>query len=104
RLPPHQEAHAHAGHLRRAQRLRPGQPEGDGLPLRRDRPAVNSGVPRRGPLPDPLLSVVMPVYNEKATVEEMVGRVLAVPIRIELIAVDDASTDGSREILERLAA
>ena len=44
----------------------------------------------------------MPVYNEKATVEEMVGRVLAVPIRIELIAVDDASTDGSRDILAKL--
>jgi glycosyltransferase involved in cell wall biosynthesis len=44
----------------------------------------------------------MPVYNEKATVEEMIGRVLAVPIRIELIAVDDASTDGSRDILARL--
>ena len=57
---------------------------------------------RRGPLPDPLLSVVMPVYNEKATVEEMIGRVLAVPVRIELIAVDDASSDGSRDILERL--
>jgi glycosyltransferase involved in cell wall biosynthesis len=63
---------------------------------------VTTGVPRRGPLPDPVLSVVMPVYNEKATVEEMVGRVLAVPIRIELIAVDDASTDGSSEILGRL--
>jgi glycosyltransferase involved in cell wall biosynthesis len=59
---------------------------------------------RRTPLVDPLLTVVMPVYNESATVEEMVGRVLAMPIRIELIAVDDASTDGSREILERLAA
>jgi glycosyltransferase involved in cell wall biosynthesis len=53
---------------------------------------------------DPLLSVVMPVYNELATVEEMVGRVLAVPIRIELIAVNDASTDGSRELLLKLAA
>jgi len=59
---------------------------------------------RRTPLVDPLLTVVMPVYNESATVEEMVGRVLAVPLRIELIAVDDASTDGSREILERLSA
>ena len=57
---------------------------------------------RATPLEDPLLSVVMPVYNEKATVEEMVGRVLAVPIRIELIAVDDASTDGSHDILARL--
>jgi glycosyltransferase involved in cell wall biosynthesis len=61
-------------------------------------------LPRRTPLPDPLLSVVMPVYNEKATVEEIVDRVLAVPLRIELIAIDDASTDGSREILETLAA
>ena len=58
----------------------------------------------RTPLADPLLTVVMPVYNEKATVEEMVGRVLGIPLRIELIAVDDASADGSRELLERLSA
>ncbi|HSB61586.1 MAG TPA: glycosyltransferase family 2 protein [Vicinamibacteria bacterium] len=58
---------------------------------------------RRTPLCDPLLSVVMPVFNERATVEEMIGRVLAVPLRVELIAVDDASTDGSREVLERLS-
>ncbi len=59
--------------------------------------------PRPQPLKDPLLSVVMPVYNERNTLEEIVGRVLAVPLRIELVAVDDASTDGSREILERLS-
>ncbi len=59
--------------------------------------------PRRTPLDDPLLSVVMPVYNEKATVEEIVDRVLSVPLRIELIAVDDASTDGSRELLQELS-
>jgi glycosyltransferase involved in cell wall biosynthesis len=69
---------------------------------------VSSPVParnqaRRAPLADPLLSVVMPVYNERATVEEIVGRVLAVPLRIELVAVDDASTDGTRELLEKLA-
>lgn len=57
---------------------------------------------RATPLRDPLLTVVMPVYNEAATVEEMVGRVLAVPLRLELIAVDDGSRDGSREILLRL--
>ena len=57
--------------------------------------------PRRTPLEDPLLSVVMPVFNEKATVEEIVDRVLAVPVRTELIAVDDASSDGSLEIQER---
>ncbi len=59
---------------------------------------------RRGPLRDPLLTVVMPVYNERATLEEIVGRVHAVPVRKELIAVDDCSTDGSRELLERLAS
>jgi glycosyltransferase involved in cell wall biosynthesis len=59
--------------------------------------------PRRTPLQDPLLTVVMPVYNEKATVEEIIDRVLAVPLRTELIAVDDASTDGSREVLETLS-
>jgi glycosyltransferase involved in cell wall biosynthesis len=59
--------------------------------------------PRPQPLVDPLLSVVMPVYNERATVAEMIGRVLAVPLRIELLTIDDASTDGSREILQQLA-
>jgi glycosyltransferase involved in cell wall biosynthesis len=58
---------------------------------------------RATPLVNPLLSVVMPVYNEIATVEEMIGRVLAVPTRIELILVDDASKDGSRDLVQRLA-
>jgi glycosyltransferase involved in cell wall biosynthesis len=53
---------------------------------------------------DFLLSVVMPVYNEAEAIEEMVSRVLASPLRIELIAIDDGSTDGSREILQRLAS
>jgi glycosyltransferase involved in cell wall biosynthesis len=58
---------------------------------------------RRGtPLADPLLSVVMPVYNERATIDEIVSRVLDVPVRKELIAVDDASTDGTRERLLQL--
>jgi glycosyltransferase involved in cell wall biosynthesis len=54
-------------------------------------------------LSDPLLSVVMPVYNERATIDEIVGRVLAVPLRIELVVVDDASRDGTRERLAELA-
>jgi glycosyltransferase involved in cell wall biosynthesis len=55
------------------------------------------------PLPaSPLLSVVMPVFNERATVETIIRRVLAVPLRIELIVIDDGSTDGSSEILDRL--
>jgi glycosyltransferase involved in cell wall biosynthesis len=57
----------------------------------------------RGVLADPLLSVVMPCYNERTTIEEIIRRVLAVPIRIELIVVDDGSKDGTRDILTRLA-
>ncbi len=49
------------------------------------------------------LSVVMPVYNEVQTVERMVKRVLAVPLDIELVVVDDGSSDGSRELLQALA-
>ncbi|PYR41387.1 MAG: glycosyl transferase [Acidobacteria bacterium] len=51
---------------------------------------------------DSLLSVVMPVYNERDTVEEIIRRVVALPMRIELIVVDDVSTDGTSEILDRL--
>jgi len=48
----------------------------------------------------------MPVYNERATLQYVVERVLAVPLdlEIELLCVDDGSTDGSREILAGLAA
>jgi glycosyltransferase involved in cell wall biosynthesis len=56
----------------------------------------------QGVLKDPLLSVVMPVYNERTTIEEIVGRVLSVPLRIELIIVDDGSRDGTRELLPEL--
>jgi len=48
------------------------------------------------------LSVVMPVYNERATLRAVVQKVLAVPLQIELICVDDGSRDGSREILAEL--
>ena len=48
------------------------------------------------------LSVVMPVYNERATLRDVVRRVLSVAIDLELICVDDGSSDGSREILAEL--
>jgi glycosyltransferase involved in cell wall biosynthesis len=57
----------------------------------------------QGQLTNPLLSVVMPAYNEEATIEEMIRRVVAVPVRTELIIIDDGSKDGTREILSRLA-
>src|SRR5580704_19448765 len=48
------------------------------------------------------LSVVMPVYNEQATLRRVVERVLSVGLDIELLCVDDGSSDGSREILQDL--
>jgi len=48
------------------------------------------------------LSVVMPVYNERRTLRQVVERVLAVPFELELLCVDDGSNDGSRELLEEL--
>jgi len=57
----------------------------------------------KGKLTDPLLSVVMPVYNERDTIEGMIARVLAVPnLRIELVVVDDGSKDGTSDILRGL--
>ncbi len=48
------------------------------------------------------LSVVMPVYNEVATLREVVRKVLAVELQVELICVDDGSRDGSRDLLSQL--
>jgi hypothetical protein len=45
------------------------------------------------------LSVVIPVYNERATIQEILRRVRAVPIKEEIIVVDDCSKDGTSEIM-----
>jgi glycosyltransferase involved in cell wall biosynthesis len=50
------------------------------------------------------LSVVMPVYNERLTLPEILERVQAVAIPKEIVIVDDGSTDGTREVLRRLEA
>jgi len=50
------------------------------------------------------VSVVIPVYNERATLLELIHRVQAVPLDLEIICVDDGSTDGSRDILAELAS
>lgn len=51
----------------------------------------------------PLLSVIVPVYNEAATVTRLLDRVLSVPYPKQLIVVDDGSTDGSAALLQKLA-
>ncbi|MFH2202049.1 MAG: glycosyltransferase family 2 protein [Elusimicrobiota bacterium] len=55
-------------------------------------------------MPIKRLSIIIPVYNEKLTVEELIRRVRAMelPCQRELIAVDDCSTDGTLDILRRL--
>lgn len=52
--------------------------------------------------PGTKLSVVIPVYNEERWITEVVRRVKAVPIPKEIIIVDDASTDGTRDILHAI--
>jgi glycosyltransferase involved in cell wall biosynthesis len=66
-------------------------------------PSADPGPARRGTAP--ILSVLMPVFNERRTLRTIVRRVLECPspIPLELIAVDDGSTDDSAEILRELA-
>ncbi len=60
----------------------------------------------RTPLPadDLVLSVLIPVYNERNTIHTILDAVHAVPVRKQVICVDDFSTDGTREELQRLHA
>ena len=65
-------------------------------------PPPPSNAPR--PLDDPLISIVVPAYNEAATIEEVVRQVAGLQMRSEVLVVDDGSADGTGAILERLAA
>jgi glycosyltransferase involved in cell wall biosynthesis len=58
------------------------------------------------PLPaeELVLSVLIPVFNERQTIERLLDEVHAVPVRKQVVCVDDCSTDGTREELQRLKA
>jgi glycosyltransferase involved in cell wall biosynthesis len=58
---------------------------------------MKAPMPRR-----PRLSIVVPVYNERNTIEEVLTRIREVKFDKEIIVVDDGSTDGTREILQSL--
>jgi glycosyltransferase involved in cell wall biosynthesis len=71
--------------------------------------AIESTPPRlRGRTPidpdDVRLSVLIPVYNEESTIRIIVEQVRSVPVQMEVICVNDCSTDRSREILDTLVA
>jgi glycosyltransferase involved in cell wall biosynthesis len=76
--------------------------------------AVDAPIQSTAPMPrqrfsasslhDPKVSVVIPVYNEKDTIDEILRRVLDTEPRKEVIVVDDCSEDGTRKILETMAA
>ena len=53
---------------------------------------------------DLVLSVLIPVYNEKSTIETIIAQVRAVPVRKQIICVDDCSRDGTADILRALKA
>jgi glycosyltransferase involved in cell wall biosynthesis len=58
-------------------------------PVKRERPTDSS----------PLVSVVVPCYNEKATILDLLRSVIAAPFAKEILVVDDGSTDGTRDLL-----
>ena len=67
--------------------------------LASDTPAnlANHATPPSNAAPE--VTVVIPVYNEQKTVTEVIDRVLALPISLEVIVVDDGSSDGTRDAL-----
>jgi glycosyltransferase involved in cell wall biosynthesis len=65
--------------------------------------AEEQSAPHGPAIRPPKLSVVMPVFNERATIEEIISRVQAIDIDKEIVIIDDGSRDGSKEFLVELA-
>ena len=55
-------------------------------------------------MPEPLVSIVVPAYNEARFIEDVLRRVAAVPFRREIIVVDDGSADGTADLVEAMRA
>ncbi len=63
------------------------------------RPAIDRRFGPPTPLDDPLVSIIIPIYNERGLIERVLARVRALPFRKQLILVDDHSVDGTYELL-----
>ncbi|MGH7138719.1 MAG: glycosyltransferase family 2 protein [Pirellulales bacterium] len=81
----------------RPPRTRAAGTSGDGYATAQE--AAGTVAPQDGV--DTLLTVIVPVYNEAATVDELLRRVVGVALDLQVIVVDDGSTDGTTTILER---
>lgn len=71
-------------------------------PFALDHPAPGAASRDLLPWDRVVLSVVIPCYNEARTVEKLLRQVREVPLRLEVVVVDDGSTDGTRDLLPRL--
>lgn len=55
------------------------------------------------PIPDPLLTLIVPMYDEEKYIDELMQRLLALEVRLEILLVDDGSKDDSAAIAQRWA-